>query len=55
MKLSWDGDAVGKIPIDYSNIWAGSSAEVKIPDGINSVYLTYRGSGSAALRSFRMT
>lgn len=55
VKLSWDGDAVGKIPIDYSNIWAGSSAEVKIPDGINSVYLTYRGSGSAALRSFRMT
>ena len=54
VKTSWNGPALGKIPIRFSNIWTEYSADITIPDGIQSLYFTYTGSGSAHLASFTL-
>jgi hypothetical protein len=52
VKTSWDGKVLGTIDIEYSNIWKEYSADIAIPDGINSLYFVYKGNGIAALGSF---
>ena len=52
VKTSWDGEVLGEIPVDFTNVWKEYSADITIPDGLQSLYFTYRGSGSAALSSF---
>ena len=54
VKASWDGPALGSILVEFSNIWKEYEADIVIPDGIQSLYLTYRGSGSASLASFTL-
>jgi hypothetical protein len=54
VKTSWDGPALGSILVEFSNIWKEYEADIVIPDGIQSLYLTYRGSGSASLASFTL-
>lgn len=51
VKTKWDGEVLGKIPVDFANIWTEFSADIPIPDGVHALYLTYRGSGSASLGS----
>ncbi|GAA0370821.1 hypothetical protein GCM10008932_22800 [Alkalibacterium iburiense] len=43
LKTSWDGEVLGKIPVDYTNVWTDYQADIKIPDGIHSLYFTYTG------------
>ncbi|HSK68218.1 MAG TPA: family 43 glycosylhydrolase [Candidatus Limnocylindria bacterium] len=45
VKTSWDGEALARIPVRNSNVWAAGEADVRIPDGTHSLYLTYRGTG----------
>lgn len=54
IKTSWDGTALGKIPVVFSNVWKEYSAEIKIPDGIHALYFTYTGQGSASFASFTL-
>ena len=54
VRTRWDGEVLAVISIDSSNVWETYSAEADIPDGINAVYLTYRGGGSAMLKSFTL-
>ncbi|NLL47192.1 MAG: family 43 glycosylhydrolase [Firmicutes bacterium] len=54
VKTAWDGEVLGTIPVDFSNIWQEYSADIQIPDGIHALYFTYRGSGSASLGSFTL-
>ena len=54
VKTAWDGAALGRIPVKYTNVWTDYSAPIEIPDGINALYFTYRGPGSAALLSFTL-
>lgn len=54
IKTSWDGQAYGKIPIGYANAWRDYSADITIPDGIQAIYITYTGHGSAQLASFTL-
>ena len=54
VRTAWDGEALARIPIQYSNVWEEYSAPVHIPDGIQSLYLTYRGEGIASLLSFTL-
>ena len=35
--------------------WTDYTADVAIPDGINAIYFTYTGPGSAALKSFTLS
>lgn len=52
VKIKWDGEVLGKIPVKFSNIWTEYSAEVEIPDGVHPLYFTYRGLGNTNLSSF---
>jgi len=52
VKTSWDGAALGKIPVDFTNVWTEYPADIVIPDGIQALYFTYTGSGGASLASF---
>lgn len=54
VKTSWNGEALGRISIDFSNIWTEYSADIAIPDGIHALYFTYTGEGSASLASFSL-
>jgi hypothetical protein len=54
VKTSWNGTALGKIPVDYTNIWKEYSADIAIPDGIQALYFAYTGDGSASLASFTL-
>lgn len=54
VKTSWDGEPLGKIDIDFSNIWKVYSADIAIPDGVHALYFVYRGSGRATVASFAL-
>lgn len=54
VKTSWNGDAHGRIPVDYTNVWTEYSADMVIPDGIQAFYFTYQGEGCASLASFTL-
>ncbi|NLM96818.1 MAG: family 43 glycosylhydrolase [Halanaerobiaceae bacterium] len=54
VKTSWDGEVLGSIEVGFSNIWQEYSADIRIPDGIQALYFTYRGDGSASLASFTL-
>ena len=49
-----EGEVLGEVPLAFRNQWTDFSAEVPIPDGINALYFTYRGPGSAMLASFTL-
>ncbi|MDP4088371.1 MAG: family 43 glycosylhydrolase [Bacillota bacterium] len=54
VKTSWNGTALGKITVDFTNVWKEYSADIAIPDGIQALYITYTGHGSASLASFTL-
>lgn len=54
VKTAWDGEVLGKIPVGFTNVWTDYQADIKIPDGVQSIYLTYTGGGRANLGSFTL-
>jgi hypothetical protein len=54
VKTSWDGPALGRIPVGFTNVWKEYSTNVAIPDGVQALYFTYTGNGSANLASFTL-
>jgi hypothetical protein len=54
VKTTWNGPVLGKIPIVYANAWKDYSADITIPDGIQALYFTFTGHGSASLASFTL-
>ena len=54
VKTSWDGPALGSIPVNFTNIWKEYAADIAIPDGVHALYFTYTGSGNAQLASFTL-
>ncbi len=54
VKTSWNGEALGSISVGYTNIWKEYTADITIPDGIQALYFTYKGGGSASLASFTL-
>lgn len=54
VKTAWNGEPLGSIKVGFSNIWKEYSADIAIPDGVQSLYFTYRGNGSAHLASFTL-
>ena len=47
-------EALGHVQLHYTNIWNRYEADAKIPDGVQAIYLTYRGQGTAQLKSFEL-
>ncbi len=54
VKTSWNGTALGKIPVEYTNVWKEYTADIVISDGIHALYFTYTGTGSASFASFSL-
>lgn len=51
IKTAWDGKILGAVKVQNSNVWEEYVTPVTIPDGKQSLYLTYRGGGNASLLS----
>lgn len=45
-----DGEALGKVKIDFTNVWTEYDCLANIPDGVNAIYLRYDGGGNCALK-----
>ncbi|MFA9456627.1 family 43 glycosylhydrolase [Halalkalibacter sp. AB-rgal2] len=54
VKTSWNGEVLGRIPVQFTNVWTEYSSDIAVPDGIQAIYITYRGSGRASLASFTL-
>jgi len=54
VKTSWDGPALGSMPLTYANVWVESSGDITIPDGIQSLYFTFKGHGGIAFLCFEL-
>ncbi len=54
LRTSWDGPVLGRIPVDFTNVWKAYSADITIPDGERSLFFTYKGQGRASLASFTL-
>ena len=54
VKTAWDGPELGQIQLHFTNIWTDHSADIVIPDGVQALYFTYNGPGSASLLSFTL-
>lgn len=54
VKTSWDGPVLGRIPVDFANVWTEYATDLDFPNGIQALYLTYTGNGSASLASFTL-
>ncbi|MDE7297861.1 MAG: family 43 glycosylhydrolase [Lachnospiraceae bacterium] len=49
-----DGEPLARIPVKYSNVWEDYTAQLRLPDGRQALYIAYRGPGNASLRSFTL-
>ncbi len=54
VKTSWDGESLGRIDTDFSNVWEKHSADIALPDGVHPLYFTYHGDGSAMFGTFTL-
>lgn len=54
VRTAWDGPAIGKAVIDFSNVWESYDADVNMPDGVNALYLVFKGNGRCSLRSIEL-
>lgn len=54
VKNAWDGDVLSTLKVEYSNVWEEYTAPLKLPNGKQAIYLTYRGGGNASLLSFTL-
>ncbi len=54
VKTAWDGEVLGSISVGFTNVWTEYSADISIPDGIQSIYFVYNGQGTASFASFTL-
>lgn len=54
VRTSWEGEVLAEIRVEDSNVWEEYEAPLRIPDGIQAIYLTYRGERIASLLSFTL-
>ena len=52
VRTAWNGETLGEIPVGNTNIWWEGACECAIPDGVNAIYLVYRGGGNPQLKGF---
>ena len=54
ISTSIGGEVLASLPVENTNVWETVSAPVSIPDGVGSLYITYRGDGRPMLRGFTL-
>lgn len=55
VRTRWDGECLGSTNINTANVWEKFVIDVNIPDGVNAIYLSYKGGGNPSLRGFRIS
>ncbi len=53
VRTSLHGELLGSVKVEFTNVFTEFSANMAIPDGIHSIFLTYRGGGNASMASIR--
>ncbi|MCR4795486.1 MAG: alpha-N-arabinofuranosidase, partial [Ruminococcus sp.] len=54
VKTAWDGEELGEIEIENSNVWKKYTSDIRIPDGVNAIWFTFKGTGNPTLGSFTL-
>ncbi|MBP5609353.1 MAG: family 43 glycosylhydrolase [Lachnospiraceae bacterium] len=54
VRTSREGEVLAKIPVDFTNVWETYTSDIKIPDGVAAIFLTYKGSGTCDLQGFEL-
>ncbi|GEK88831.1 Glycosyl hydrolases family 43 [Alkalibacterium putridalgicola] len=54
IKTAWDGEAIAKIPVNFTNVWTDYTTDIELPDGVHPLYISYAGGGRASLLSFTL-
>jgi hypothetical protein len=54
VSTSREGEAVARIPVDFTNVWTEYRAEARVADGVHALYFRYEGEGRASLASFAL-
>lgn len=54
VRTAWDGEVIGSVTVHYTNIWTRFEFDCPIPDGVQSIYITYNGGGNVHLKSFEL-
>lgn len=54
VRTKWDGEVLAEIPVSRANIWLDFSAPITLPTGVQSLFFTYRGTGSVSLGGFEL-
>ena len=54
LRMAWDGEPLGSIPIGYANVWHDTAADIAIPDGVHALYFTFAGEGRLQFASFTL-
>lgn len=52
VRTKWDGEVLGEIPIQGTNIWTEGTCRFDPVSGVNALYITFKGSGTCSLKSF---
>ena len=48
------GKVLAELPVEYTNVWEESAADIALPEGEYAIYLTFRGQGNAMLKGFEL-
>ncbi|MDD2214934.1 MAG: family 43 glycosylhydrolase [Oscillospiraceae bacterium] len=54
VKTAWDAAPCGRVAVGGNNEWRAFTAEIQLPDGIQSLYFEYQGGGNLALAAFSL-
>ena len=54
IKTSLDGEVLASIPVRNHNIWTRYTVPIRLPEGVQSIYIAYRGFGAPSLKSFEL-
>jgi len=54
VKTELKGPVLATLKPQSSNFWEPTSADIKMPDGVNAIYFTYKGNGTAQLKDFTL-
>lgn len=55
VRTTWDGETLGTIKIEGTNVWQEFGADIAIPDGVHALYFVYHGASEPLmLKSFTL-
>ena len=54
VRTKWDGEVLATMEIGYTNVWETYEADIDMPEGVQSLYLTFQGQGNTSLKSFEL-